>query len=80
MRLCTKSASNQVFSGNIPYHDIQNEMQVLLKYVIPGIPPARPMGSKIIEDRHWDAILRCWSKDPLSRPASKVLGGMFEVL
>ena len=61
----------------MPYHEVQNEMEVLLRYVIPGITPKRPMGYKSVEDAHWQVVTKCWAKDAQSRPFSKTLADMF---
>ena len=62
----------------MPYSVVQNEMEVLLRYVIAGIAPERPTGGNIVEDKHWEAITKCWAKDPQARPSSKTLSHMFE--
>lgn len=68
----------KIFSGDMPYHYVQHEMEVLLKYVIPGKRPDRPRGYKAVKDRHWAAVEHCWCTDPRARPMSKVLGDLFE--
>lgn len=62
----------------MPYQDVQNEMEVLLKYVVPGIVPVRPTGEKAVKDTHWDAVRKCWAKDPQARPFSKTLPSLFQ--
>ncbi|KAL5530598.1 hypothetical protein ACEPAF_6856 [Sanghuangporus sanghuang] len=73
------SVAYEIISGEMPYSGIQNEMEVLLNYVVAGTPPERPTGGNTVEDEHWDAISRCWAKEPQTRPSSKTLTLKFEV-
>lgn len=66
--------ATQIFSGEIPYSDVQNEVEVLLKYVVPRVLPKRPSG---VEDRHWDILMLCWSAEPQARPSAKALTALF---
>ncbi|THG93546.1 hypothetical protein EW145_g8351 [Phellinidium pouzarii] len=66
----------EIFSGEVPYCNVQNEMEVLLKYVVPGILPERP--TKAVSDRHWNALKWCWATDSATRPSSKALSALFE--
>lgn len=68
----------QVFSNEIPYFEVQSEIEVLLKYAIPGITPTRPRGYNEVRDTHWNVIEQCWLKDPRARPLSKALSRLFD--
>ncbi|KAL5508382.1 hypothetical protein ACEPAH_6001 [Sanghuangporus vaninii] len=73
------SVAYEIITGEMPYSGIQNEMEVLLKYVVAGIPPERPTGGSTVEDEHWHTISKCWAKDPQTRPSSKTLTHKFEI-
>ncbi|KIJ68104.1 hypothetical protein HYDPIDRAFT_25549 [Hydnomerulius pinastri MD-312] len=61
----------QVLSGQVPYHDLRNDRQVLVKMMV-GITPRRPVAFPIIEDEHWDFIRQCWAPlDTRRRPSSE---------
>ncbi|KAL5527259.1 hypothetical protein ACEPAG_6050 [Sanghuangporus baumii] len=72
------SVAYEIITGEMPYSGIQNEMEVLLKYVVAGIPPERPTGRNTVDKEHWDAISRCWAKEPQTRPSSKTVSHMFK--
>jgi serine/threonine protein kinase len=81
------SVALQTFTGDVPYASVQNEMEVLLRYVVHGVPPERPSRlsavvadegtGSIITDVHWSALQLCWSPDPQMRPSSKALASIF---
>ncbi|KAF9228887.1 kinase-like protein [Gyrodon lividus] len=48
----------QVFSGNIPYHTIKRDDQVLYA-IARGIKPPRAQTS-FMTDQHWEFIQQCW--------------------
>ncbi|KLO12803.1 kinase-like protein [Schizopora paradoxa] len=68
------SVALEVFTGDRPYHYVQSDMEVLLKYIVNRIKPARPKG---IQDDHWQVVDQCWATDPQSRPSSRSLSGLF---
>ncbi|KAF9241883.1 kinase-like domain-containing protein [Melanogaster broomeanus] len=49
----------QVLSGQVPYPDLRNDRQVLVKMII-GITPSRPSNLPITNE-HWSFIQRCWA-------------------
>jgi len=49
----------QVLSGNIPYHTIKRDDQVLYA-IAKGMKPPRPETSNVT-DKHWEFIQQCWS-------------------
>lgn len=51
--------SIQVLSGKHPWSEIRNDAAVMLR-LSKGIKPERP-SSRLIEDKHWELIERCWS-------------------
>ncbi|KAF8064122.1 kinase-like domain-containing protein, partial [Lyophyllum atratum] len=67
----------EVFSGNIPFHDVNSDYPVILK-VMKGQRPARPLHCEPwktlcaplgLDDSLWDVIQRCWGMDPDKRPS-----------
>lgn len=66
----------QIFSGNIPFHEMHLDYPVILK-VIQGIRPSRPLhcapsGDSCInlglDDHLWGIAEECWLTDPAVRP------------
>lgn len=66
----------QIFSGNIPFHEIHMDYPVILK-VIRGVRPSRPSHFVItgvlcsslgLDDHLWRIAEDCWLTDPTSRP------------
>jgi len=68
------SVALEVFTGERPYHYVQSDMEVLLKYIVNLVKPNRPKG---VQDEHWEVVEKCWEASPQSRPSSKSLTGFF---
>ncbi|KAF8842584.1 kinase-like protein, partial [Paxillus ammoniavirescens] len=49
----------QVLSGDIPYHEIKRDDQVLYA-IAQGMKPSRPETSNVTDER-WEYIQQCWS-------------------
>ncbi|KAI6037137.1 kinase-like protein [Pisolithus microcarpus] len=58
----------QVLTGQVPYHYIERDEQVIYT-IAQGIRPRRP-SSQDIMDEHWNFIQRCWATDPQDRPSA----------
>jgi serine/threonine protein kinase len=56
----------QIMTGEHPYNDLKNNVQVFNK-LSQGITPKRPR-MPILNPRVWDLMERCWSTAPLDRP------------
>jgi hypothetical protein len=56
-----------VLSGNLPYHHLPKDAEVLINLYY-GIHPPRPAD---LADEHWVLISRCWAGDPCTRPNIK---------
>ena len=63
----------QIFSGNVPFHDVQNDVTVALK-VIQGKRPLRPVQCE--NDAVWGIIEDCWKEKPTDRPTAKDVVGI----
>jgi hypothetical protein len=60
----------EVITGQIPYSEFRSEPMVVLA-VIQGTTPKRPaeiMRNAKFGQKRWDMLLKCWQKDPDSRP------------
>lgn len=66
----------EIFSGNIPFHEVNSDYPVIIK-VIQGQRPPRPShcepwkstcASIGLDDKLWDIVQRCWRMDPDERP------------
>ncbi|KAF9460455.1 kinase-like domain-containing protein [Collybia nuda] len=66
----------EIFSGNIPFYDINSDYPVILK-VMQGIRPPRPShfepsgescDSLGLDDHMWNILEDCWLPEPTSRP------------
>ncbi|TDL29261.1 kinase-like protein [Rickenella mellea] len=73
------SVALEIFTGSIPYADVEYDIEVLLKYVVAGVRPRRPR-NKPIHDIHWSAIHQCWSNEPIKRPRTTALASLFQEL
>lgn len=62
----------QIFSGNIPFHTINNNNTVLLR-VMQGIRPERPSGAPGLTDSMWALMQDCWAQKPNDRPTIDVV-------
>ncbi len=69
-----RQSNLKVFTGERPYHYVQSDMEVLLKYIVNLVKPNRPKG---VQDEHWEVVEKCWEASPQSRPSSKSLTGFF---
>lgn len=62
-----------MLSGQIPFHNITQEMQVLRR-VLQGIRPTRPLYNisrdRGLTDDFWNLIQTCWAQDPAERPTA----------
>ncbi|CAE6399575.1 unnamed protein product [Rhizoctonia solani] len=62
----------EIFTGEIPYSEIQNDLAIVTK-IVQGIPPVRPL-DKIKNtgsgDRTWELLLSCWVLTPELRPSA----------
>ncbi|KAI6028136.1 kinase-like domain-containing protein [Pisolithus marmoratus] len=58
----------QVLTGQVPYHYIERDEQVIYT-VARGLRPERP-SSQDIADVHWNFIQRCWATNPEDRPTA----------
>ncbi|KAI0262880.1 hypothetical protein BC834DRAFT_939214, partial [Gloeopeniophorella convolvens] len=61
----------EIFTDNVPYSNIQNEVHVPL-VIRDGTLPARPENSIItraLSDTMWDLMNQCWRRDPEERPS-----------
>ncbi|KAI6012043.1 kinase-like domain-containing protein [Pisolithus marmoratus] len=61
----------QVFTGQVPYHYIERDEQVIYT-IARGLRPERP-SSQDIADKHWNFIQRCWATNPEGRPTTTEL-------
>ncbi|KIK90982.1 hypothetical protein PAXRUDRAFT_831222 [Paxillus rubicundulus Ve08.2h10] len=59
----------QVCSGEVPYADLRNKVQVL-HALTKGVTPSRPV-TPLVNDRMWDFIQRCWSTQEAKRPSAE---------
>jgi serine/threonine protein kinase len=62
----------EIFSGQVPYHYLVREAQVLME-LQNGNRPRRPNG-ECITDTLWDIINACWADKPNDRPAMEKVG------
>ena len=62
--------NGKILTGNIPYHYLSRDEQVLVA-IMQGKPPKRP-DEAVVTDRRWDFIEWCWSpaKGAKPRPSS----------
>jgi len=58
----------EVLSGNVPYHQLKSDAQVLIQ-LSKGIKPQRP-SSNNITDAEWEFISNCWKEPPTLRPST----------
>lgn len=56
----------EVYTGELPYGDVENIWPLLLK-VIDGKRPDKPKTNEITKNI-WKSIEKCWSQDPKRRP------------
>jgi hypothetical protein len=60
----------QIFSGQLPFHDIKNDYRVMAA-VTKGTRPSRPSHdlSRIrgLNDTIWNTVESCWSQEPNDR-------------
>ncbi|KIJ63426.1 hypothetical protein HYDPIDRAFT_113435 [Hydnomerulius pinastri MD-312] len=69
----------QVLSGNIPYHEIKRDEQVLFA-IAKGTKPPRPQNSRV-KDEHWAFIQQCWSSlEENRRPSAREISLFLERL
>jgi len=64
----------EIYSGNIPFHEIANDSRVILS-VIRGERPSRPPHDSrqmcyIFEPVVWELIDACWAEQPQERPTA----------
>ncbi|KAF8836377.1 kinase-like protein [Paxillus ammoniavirescens] len=59
----------QVCSGEVPYVNLQRDVQVLLA-LSRGVKPSRPQ-TAWMNDRIWDFIQRCWGEHSAKRPSAE---------
>ncbi|KIJ09453.1 hypothetical protein PAXINDRAFT_172480 [Paxillus involutus ATCC 200175] len=59
----------QVCSGEVPYANLQRDVQVLLA-LSRGVKPSRPQ-TAWMNDRIWDFIQRCWGEQSAKRPSAE---------
>jgi len=61
----------EIFSGQLPFHDITNECRVM-SAVRGGKRPSRPSDNRSrirgLDDEIWSIVQACWSQDPSRRP------------
>lgn len=57
----------EMYSGNIPFHDLKRDGQVIV-LVSQGHRPTRPGH---ISDGMWSLIQECWEQEPSGRPTSR---------
>ncbi|KAF9448075.1 kinase-like protein [Macrolepiota fuliginosa MF-IS2] len=59
----------EVFTGEVPYHEIPQSVTVIAK-IIRGIKPAKPKREKALEltEGIWKIMQKCWSDTPSDRP------------
>ncbi|KAG6871968.1 hypothetical protein C0995_014426 [Termitomyces sp. Mi166 len=57
----------EIFTGNLPFHDITNNNTVLVK-VMQGHRPERPSDARGLTDSVWELMRNCWAQEPNSRP------------
>jgi len=60
----------QVLSGDVPYHEIKRDDQVLYA-IAQGMKPSRPETSNVT-DEHWEYIQQCWSSRRENRRPSAI--------
>lgn len=58
---------SQILSGRLPYHNLRNDLQVIIE-LSKGIHPQRPPDSMIV-DEYWEFIQECWADPPQERPS-----------
>ncbi|KAF8842578.1 kinase-like protein [Paxillus ammoniavirescens] len=74
----------QVFSGEVPYADLQRDLQVMLA-LSTGMKPSRPQ-MPWMTDRIWEFIQRCWTtielgtKRPSAEEALRFIQGELNLL
>lgn len=61
----------QVLTGQVPYHYIERDEQVVYT-IAQGLRPRRP-SSQDIADEHWNFIQTCWAANPADRPSAEEL-------
>ncbi|KAG9227793.1 hypothetical protein CCMSSC00406_0000561 [Pleurotus cornucopiae] len=57
----------ELYSGNIPFHDLKRDGQVIV-LVSQGHRPTRPGH---ISDGVWSLVQECWEQEPSARPTSR---------
>ncbi|KAI6140062.1 kinase-like domain-containing protein [Pisolithus thermaeus] len=66
----------QVLTGQVPYHYIERDEQVIYT-IAQGIRPRRPSPQDIV-DEHWNFIQKCWATNPKDRPSTGELVSFFQ--
>ncbi|TDL15392.1 kinase-like protein [Rickenella mellea] len=61
------SVALEILSGDVPYHHLKSDGQVLIE-LSRGVKPPRPP-SVFITDDYWSFISTCWSDSPNMRPS-----------
>jgi hypothetical protein len=56
-----------VLSGQLPYHQLKRDTEVLFE-LDRGVRPPRPPQ---LENEHWALICRCWTEQPSARPDAR---------
>jgi hypothetical protein len=61
----------QIFTGEIPFHDVLNNFAVMFK-VTRGERPNRPSGvaDRGLNDLMWGLMQDCWEHNPTRRPTA----------
>ncbi|KAG6899285.1 hypothetical protein C0993_011612 [Termitomyces sp. T159_Od127] len=62
----------EIFSGNIPFHNISNNNAVIFQ-VMQGVRPERPSDARGLTDSMWVLIQDCWAHKPDDRPTIEVV-------
>lgn len=64
----------QIFSGNIPFHEIANDQRVMLEVMRgnrPSRPPAELCLSRGLDNAIWSLVEACWHQQPAQRPTAR---------
>jgi hypothetical protein len=56
-----------VLSGQLPYHQLKRDTEVLFE-LDKGVRPPRPPQ---LANEHWALICRCWAEQPSARPDAR---------
>ncbi|KAG6907572.1 hypothetical protein DXG01_008409 [Tephrocybe rancida] len=67
------STNYEIFTGNVPFHDVHNELKVAFKIRRGEFPTRPPVGDKSwaeqgLTERIWDMLTDCWKTTPSDRP------------